>query len=51
MGDYESKRPPSDDVAVDEIFHDTISAPLPEGTLDPVYEAKTRVLNTAVRYP
>lgn len=30
---------------------DLIEAPLPEGTIDPVYETKARVLNAAVSRP
>ena len=30
------------------LFNEIIDAPLPEGTLDPVYEAKAKVLNAAV---
>lgn len=35
-------------VSEKDLFQETIDAPLPEGTLDPVYEAKAKVLNAAV---
>lgn len=51
MADIEKKSSVIDHsiVASDkELFQDIIDAPLPEGTLDPVYEAKAKVLNAAV---